>query len=54
MTQSLNSINVAEEIFKPWISEHRPAVYYKDEVWSYQRLYEEINKVGNALIILSI
>lgn len=54
MVQSLNSINVTEEIFKPWISSHRPAVYYKDEVWSYQRLYEEINKVGNALLKLGI
>jgi acetyl-CoA synthetase len=47
-----NVLNITEALFFKWDNESadkRVAIYFKDEVWSYRRLIDEINKVGNAL-----
>lgn len=46
------SFNVTDRIFSPWDrddAEHRAAIYYRDDIWSYRRLIDEINRVGNGL-----
>ncbi|AAY81080.1 benzoate-CoA ligase family protein [Sulfolobus acidocaldarius] len=43
-------LNVTDAIFSKRSNElGRPAIYYKDEIWTYRRLIDEINRVGNAL-----
>lgn len=45
-------LNVTDAIFGPWDgpeAEDREAIYYQSEVWSYRRLIDEINRVGNGL-----
>ena len=50
-------INVTEAIFGPWSgsdAERRPAIYYRDEVWTYRRLIDEINRAGNGLLKMGV
>ncbi|ADX82026.1 benzoate-CoA ligase family protein [Sulfolobus islandicus] len=50
-------LNVTEALFSKWDNseaDKRTAIYYKDEVWSYRKVIEEINRVGNALRELGV
>jgi Acyl-coenzyme A synthetases/AMP-(fatty) acid ligases len=50
-------LNVTDALFSKWENseaDKRIAIYYKDEVWSYRKVIEEINRVGNALRELGV
>ncbi len=50
-------LNVTDAIFGPWDrsdAEERPAVVYRDQIWSYRQLIDEINRVGNGLLKMGV
>ncbi len=50
-------LNITDAIFEPWNrpdAKTRPAIYYRDSVWSYHQLITEINRMGNGLLQLGV
>ncbi|MCY0864336.1 MAG: AMP-binding protein [Sulfobacillus sp.] len=49
--------NITEMIFSPWDTDdapNRPAVLYQNQVWSYRRLIDEIDKAGQAVRAIGV
>jgi acyl-coenzyme A synthetase/AMP-(fatty) acid ligase len=52
-----NILNITDALFSKWDNsdaDKRIAIYYKDEIWTYRKLIDEINKLGNGLKELGI
>lgn len=56
-TEQQRLLNVTDAIFGHWDrpdAEERVAVVYRDQVWSYRRLIDEVNRVGNGLLKMGV
>ncbi len=50
-------LNVTDAIFRPWDNPdaiQRTAVIYRNQIWSYRQLIDEINRVGNGLLHMGV
>lgn len=56
-SQHRKILNITDELFSRYDnseSDKRIAIYYRNEIWTYRRLIDEINRVGNTLKDLGI
>ncbi|WP_338598527.1 benzoate-CoA ligase family protein [Sulfolobus tengchongensis] len=50
-------LNITDALFSKWDNsdaDKRVAIFYRDEIWTYRKLIDEINKVGNGLRELGV
>jgi len=51
------TLNITEYLFSRWDNseaDKRVAIYYRDEIWTYRKVIDEINRFGNAIKELGV